>query len=250
MTKHETPNSEKTSRFGANRAVAAGLAVGVLGGTAAGLVFGVPGLSNAAGTVGIAPAAVVQQTDTTDPVAPAAAPTAPDDPWTPGHAPEPARPRTRLRVSLQPLVDAGTITAAQVDAVVAQLQSSMPMRADGEGRGPGGRDARSGRGAGVFGRAADPRVLTTLLGLNGAELMTQLRDGSTLAEIATAHGVEPQAVVDALVAEAKTHLDQAVIDGRIDQSEADQKLVDAMSRIAAMVDHGRPDRSADHQHGD
>ena len=124
------------------------------------------------------------------------------------------------------------------------------MRSDGEGRGPGGRDARGGRGAGIFGRAADPRVLTTLLGLNGAELMTQPRDGSTLAEIATAQGVEPQAVVDALVAEAKTHLDQAVTDGRIDQSEADQKLVDAMSRIAAMVDHGRPDRSADHQHGD
>jgi len=87
--------------------------------------------------------------------------------------------------------------------------------------------------------------LTDLLGLDPQELMTQLRDGKTLAEIATEQNVDPQAVIDALVAEATTRLDQAVTDGRIDQAEADQKLADATTRITDMVNNGRPDRHQD-----
>ncbi len=220
---------EKSSRFRANKAVAAGLAVGVLGGTAAGLVFGVPGLSNAASSDVVAvPAAVVQQVDPTDPAVPADAPDAPHEAG------------TKLREALQPLVDDNTITAEQADAVTKQLVENRPDRGDGgfEGRGPGGHRG----GPGMFGRGMDSQALTTLLGIDGQELMTQLRDGSTLADIATAQGVEPQAVIDVLVADAKTHLDQAVTDGRIDQAAADQKLADATTKITDMVNNGRPDR--------
>ena len=80
------------SGSGRRRGVAIGLAGGLLAGTAAGLVFGVPGLSSAASDS--APAAVVQQTDETDPAAPA-----PDGDEAPRWAPT-AR-------ELQPLVDAG-----------------------------------------------------------------------------------------------------------------------------------------------
>lgn len=250
----ENTTMGKPRRSGANKAVAAGLAIGVLGGTAAGLVFGVPGLSNAAGNDRVAaPTALVQQVDTTDPTTPSTEPSTPGtDPVAPAPTDDhdPAEVGSRLRESLQPIVDDGTITAAQADAVVAQLKTSIPVRGDGEGRGPGGRGGRDGHGPGRFGRGADPQVLSTLLGLERKELMTQLRDGSTLAEVATAQGVEPQAVIDALVAEATTHLDEAVADGRMDQAEADQKLADATTRITDMVNNGRPDRAADDEQGD
>jgi hypothetical protein len=222
-----------TPGSGRRRGVAIGLAGGLLAGTAAGLVFGVPGLSSAASDS--TPAAVVQQTDETDPSTPTPA-EAPDG----DEAPEMG---TKLREALQPLVDAGTITAEQADAVTKQLVESRPERGErGEG-GPGGH--RGGPGGGMFGRGGPgmgSEALTGVLGLTAEEIHTQLHDGATLAEIATAQGVDVQAVVDALVAELDTRLDEAVADGRIDQAEADTKLAEAETKITDMVNNGRPDR--------
>ena len=229
------PNNP-TGRSGPNRAVAAGLTLGVLGGTAAGLVFGVPGLTSAASSdVAAQPAAIVQQVDDTAPPVDAPA----DDTR--------AEAGTRLRESLQSLVDDGTITAEQADAVTARLVENRPERGGrGEGRGEGGGEGRGeGGGPGMFGRGVASEALTDLLGLDAQELRQQLRDGATLAEIATTQGVEPQAVIDELVAELTERVDNAVEDGRIDQTEADQKLADAEAKITDMVNNGRPDRSED-----
>jgi hypothetical protein len=215
---------------GRRRGVAVGLAGGLLAGTAAGLVFGVPGLSSAASDA--TPAVVVQQTDETDP-----ATTDPAD-----EAPEMG---TRLRETLQQLVDDGTITAEQADAVTAHLVENRPERGEG---GFGGRHGGHGGPGGMFGRGGPgmgSEALTELLGLTTEEIHTQLHDGATLAEIATAQGVEVQAVVDALIAELDTRLDEAVADGRIDQAEADEKLAEAETKITDRVNNGRPDRGAD-----
>jgi len=218
------------ARSGSRRGLTFGLAAGLLGGTAAGLVFGVPGLTNAADSPTTI-SAVAEQT--TDPV-PAEDPVAPVD-------------RTaRLRERLQPLVDSGTITAEQADAVAAQLVESGPTIGDiREGRGPGG--GFGGHGRGLFGRGAGvvSEVVTDLLNLDADEVRTQLRDGQTLAEIATAQGVEPQAVIDELIAEVQVRLDAAVESGRIDQATADEKLADAETRITDLVNNGatlRPER--------
>lgn len=204
-----------------------GLAGGLLAGTAAGLVFGVPGLTSA--TSDAVPAALVQQTDEPD---------ATTDEET---VDAPAEMGTRLRESLQELVDAGTITAEQADAVTSHLVENRPERGEfGEGRGPGGHHG----GPGMFGRGVASEALTDLLGLEAQELRQQLRDGATLAEIATAQGVEVQAVIDELVGELEERVDNAVENGRIDQAEADEKLADAEARITDMVNNGRPDRGA------
>lgn len=227
MNSNENPSSP-TGRSGVNRAVAAGLTLGVIGGTAAGLVFGVPGLTSAASS-DVAPqtAAIVQQVDDTDP---------------PASVDAPAEAGTRLRDTLQSLVDDGTITAEQADAVTAHLVENRPERGErggpGEGRGEG---RGGGRDPGSFGRGVTSEALTDLLGLDAQELRQQVRDGATLAEIATAQGVETQAVVDELVAELTERVDNAVENGRIDQAEADQKLADAETKITDMVDNGRPD---------
>jgi polyhydroxyalkanoate synthesis regulator phasin len=209
------------------RGVAIGLAGGLLAGTAAGLVFGVPGLSSAASDA--TPAVVVQQTDETDP-----APTDPVD--------QAAEMGTRLRETLQPLVDDGTITAEQADAVTSHLVENRPERGEfHDGEGHGGHRG----GPGMFGRGVASEALTDLLGIDAEELRTQLHDGATLAEIAQAQGVEVQAVIDELVAEVTERIDNAVEDGRIDQAEADEKLAEAEARITDMVNNGRPERGQD-----
>ena len=187
-----------------------GLAAGLLGGAAAGFAFGVPGLTSAA-----SPSAVQQTEDTTPATDPAADP-----------APAPDVERgTRLRESLQPLVDDGTITAEQADAVVTQLKDSMPER---EGR--GGHFGRGGRGGFPF----DGEVLETL-GIDVATLREQLQAGSSLADIAAAQGVDVQALIDTLVTEGSERIDEAVAAGRIDEAEAATRKADLETRVTEMV---------------
>ena len=209
-----TNHTTNDTRSGGRRGLTIGLTGGLLAGTAAGLVFGVPGLSSAASDT--TPAVVVQQTDDTG-------------------SPEAPEMGTRLRESLQELVEAGTITAEQADAVSAHLVANRPERGEG---GPGGRHG----GPGMFGRGVASEALADLLDLEAQDLHDQIRDGATLAEIAAAQGVEVQAVVDELVAEVTERVDNAVENGRIDQAEADEKLADAEARITDMVNNGRPER--------
>jgi hypothetical protein len=219
-SKSNHPSSRSGVNRHARRGVTAGLTLGLLGGTAAGLVFGVPGLTSAASSdVAVQSAAVVQQVDETDP--------------TDSIDAAPAEVGTRLRETLQSLVDDGTITAEQADAVTSHLIENRPER--GEGRGPGGH--RGGPGSFAGGVASE--ALTDLLEIDAQDLRTQLRDGATLAEIAEAQGVDPQAVVDELVAELSERLTNAVENGRIDQAEADQKLADAEAKITDRVNNGR-----------
>jgi polyhydroxyalkanoate synthesis regulator phasin len=230
---------------GGRRAVTIGLTAGLLGGTAAGLMFGVPGLTSAA-----SPSALVQQVDTTDPTTePTTAPTTDDtstddttddtttDPADPASEPE-AEPGARLREILQPLVDDGTITAEQADAVTTQIIENRPER------GEGGFGGRHGGGHGPFGHliGEGSEVLTELLDIDADTLRQQLQDGSSLADIATANGVDPQAVIDALVAEATTRIDQAVADGDVDADRAEEFKADLVDRITSFVNGEFPDR--------
>ena len=147
---------------------------------------------------------------------------------------------------MQELVDEGTITAEQADAVTAHLLEQVPERlAERDGRGPGWHGGRPG--GGLFGRGAGvvSEALTDLLGIDAQELREQLRDGATLAEIATAQGVEPQAVIDELVGEYEERLDNAVENGRLDQAEADERLASATERITELVNEGHPARVDD-----
>jgi uncharacterized protein YidB (DUF937 family) len=224
-TPHDRPNAMAS---GTRRGVTIGVAGGLLAGTAAGLVFGVPGLTSAAPSqVAVGPAAVVQQVDEDGSTMPSDAP---------------AEMEARLREMLQSLVDDGTITAAQADAVTTHLVENRPERGErgerGEGRGPGGRHG----GLAMFGRGVASEALTDLLGLDAQDLRQQLRDGATLSEIASTQGVDPQAVVDELVGELEERVDNAVENGRIDQTEADEKLAEAEARITDMVENGRPGR--------
>lgn len=65
-----------------------------------------------------------------------------------------------------------------------------------------------------------PARLAELLGLTLEELEGAVLDGASLAEIAEANGVDPQTVVDFLVAEAGAELDEAVAAGYLTEDQA------------------------------
>ena len=217
------------------RATACGVTAGLLGGGVIGLLVAMPSFSNAAAQDTTTPPTtppttevVVNDDSATDDTS-ADVPAAPDAP--PTDADRQAQAQERIRTELQNLVDDGTITAAQADAVAADLSTSFPGRGPGGPGGPGGHH----RGPGF-----DGEVLAGLLGLDVDTLRADLREGKTVAEIAGEQGVEVQTVIDSLVVEAKSHLDLSVENGRLTQEEADAKLADVSERITDFVDNGFP----------
>jgi hypothetical protein len=210
----------ETTRSTKRRAASVGLAFGLVGGTAAGLVFGVPGLSNAADTTNTR-AAVLQQagTDTGNEVAAGGE-----------IGPRHAEHGERLRAVLQELVDDGTLTAEQADAVTAHLQANRP-------------ETGARHGGGLIGRGGPGPVseeIAEALGLDVDTLRDELRSGSTLADVAAEQGVDIQVLVDLMVAEAAERVDQAVANGRLDEARAAEKLADIEERVTAHLNGEHP----------
>jgi hypothetical protein len=191
------------------RMAKAGLALGLIGGSAAGFALVTPGVSGA-------------QTTTTAPSTTTSSDTQPDR-------------EAQLRETLKPLLDNGTLTQAQVDAVVGALKAAEPV---GGHRGGGG--------------GADLSVAATTIGVSADELRTALQSGQSIADVATAKGVAPQAVIDAMVAAMNQRLAASVTAGKLTQAKADELAASAATRISDVVNgvvqpgpgHGpRPERA-------
>jgi polyhydroxyalkanoate synthesis regulator phasin len=247
MTGNDPTDGPATPASGGStgkRTATVGLAIGLLGGAAAGMVIGVPGLSSAASDS----PAVLEQTDPTDPTETidTTGTTETTDPTDTERAEAvQAEATERLRESLQDLVDDGTISAEQADAVAAHLVENRPDRGrfgDHEGRGPGRGAGHlpglGGPGHGRFGSPFDGEVLETL-GIDAATLRAGLEDGKSLAEIAAEQGVEVQTLIDELVAEGSERIDEAVTNGRLDADQAADRKAELESRITEMVNRSR-----------
>ena len=170
--------------------------------------------------------AVFAQSDDPGGSTPTTAPSTPATPATPKALPD------WMKSVLDSLVKAGTITQAQADAVTKALQDARPAM---DRRGPGG--DRHG-GFGRIGVALD--AAAKALGIDLDELKTELQSGKTLAEIASAHEIDIQKVIDALTADAKAKLDEAVKNGRITQEQADSRLSEMTSRLQDLVNQPLP----------
>jgi hypothetical protein len=132
-----------------------------------------------------------------------------------------ARPEAgeRIAEALQGLVDDGTITQAQLDAVVDTLVEARPERGD-----------RGHRGG--FGGGAD---LAEVLGLEQAELREAIAGGQSLADVAAEQGVDTQELVDALVDAAEERVATGLENGRIDREKADEILAGAAEKAEDLV---------------
>ena len=179
------------------------------------------------GGAAVAGTALAATGDGAPSVAPVASYTAP------GPRPDDAAARVeRIKQALAGLVADKTLTQAQADKVASTLAASgLPGRG-----GPGHLKGPRGVGRGpALGAAAKA------LGMTETDLLAQLRSGKSLAAVAKAKGVDVQKVVDALVAEAKQRLANAVKSGRLTQAQADQRLKDLAARITAKVNATRPE---------
>jgi len=133
-------------------------------------------------------------------------------------------PSVRMGETLKSLVDVGTITQAQADAVIAALVADMPERGNHGGKGGPGFE-----------------IAAQALGMSADELHTAIDGGQTLAQVAEAKGVNVQVVIDALVAERTSHINDEVASGELTQDEADAKLAELSQRVTDMVNNPRPE---------
>ncbi len=136
---------------------------------------------------------------------------------------------------------AGRITAEQANELKARVKA-------GDGLGP---LFPGGHGFG-FHHGGPPLAgldaATAYLGLTPAQLRTQLRSGKTLAQIAKAQGKSTDGLKQAMLADAKQHLDAAVKAGKLTQSQADQILKDISSRLDDLIQNGFRFRHHDGDH--
>jgi len=146
-------------------------------------------------------------------------------------------------VEVQTVIDAMVAAGTErLEAAIDELPDRVAEAVQREGlpeRGPGG---PGGHGRGHFGAGLD--AAAEAIGIESEELRAALEDGSTIAEVAEANDVEVQTVIDALVAEAETHLDDAVADGKLTEEKAAEMQANLADRIEAMVNgegpHGGP----------
>jgi hypothetical protein len=200
-----------------------GLAIGLVAGAGAGLILELSGNAGAAPKAAVTAAVAASTVDTTAPT---------DTTATTGTAgtdsADPARPDPAIKLGevLKPLVDDGTITQAQADAVIAALVAARPVDGPGGHRGPGGPGGPGGR---IFGAGLD--VVATTLGITTDEVRTALESGQTIADLAVSKGKTAQDVIDAVVAEATTKINAEVTAGKLTQDQAD-KLIANLTTIA------------------
>jgi polyhydroxyalkanoate synthesis regulator phasin len=192
------------------------LTVGIAAGALAGIAVGAPLLASAAGT------------DTPTPSA--------SSPSQPGTLPNRPDRQAEIKAALKALVDDGTITQAQADKVAARLDQALPKRGlgrDGDGVG-GGKHGMHGLVRGGLDAAAKA------LGMTSDQVRQGLESGKSLADLAKEKGVTTAKLVDALVAEANTRIDQAVKDGNLTADRAASIKSRLKERITSMIDVAPP----------
>ena len=150
---------------------------------------------------------------------------------------------TAQGVDRQDLIDALVAAGkARLDEAKADLPNRMADLVDHSFQGRGGPRGPFGSGPGF-------EAAAKVLGVSTDDLAAALKDGKSMADVAKEKGVDVQKVIDALVKEAQTRLDQAVTDGKLTQEKADAAKATVTERVTAMVNGERPDRGFGGPHG-
>jgi hypothetical protein len=139
-----------------------------------------------------------------------------------------AKPDAWMTTALKKLVDAGTLTQAQADAVTKALDAARPQGGPGGG-GPG--HGHGGPGLTVAAKA---------LGVTAADLRTALQSGKTIADVAKTNNVDINKVIAAIVTAENTHIDEELAAGKITQAQAAERKANATQRATNLVNGVRP----------
>lgn len=224
-----------------------GITAGLLLGAGGGLLMNLPGGASANSTTAQAITVDDNSTDTSTPA------NSIDGEHMGRHGgdKDPAAREAKVRETLQVLVDAGTIDASELDAIVVALQTKPTTPpAEGTGTRPergtmlatrlqalvddgtltstqvdavvaalkaaGPMGDRSGDHAKGDHRGGLRKEMLTAaadaIGITADELKTAVQGGQTIAEVAQANGKTVQSVIDALVAQASSDLTERITD--------------------------------------
>jgi len=105
-----------------------------------------------------------------------------------------------------------------------------------EGMGMGRAFGKMGRGMGGISGVSLRSVAADKLGMELADLNTELQNGKTIAALAEEKGVDTQTIVDAYLAQVKEKLDEKVASGDITQVQADTQLEQAKTSATEQLD--------------
>lgn len=147
--------------------------------------------------------------------------------------------------TLKAAVEAGRITQAQADAILANLRITVPAQLQvrpvvglkDQGFGMKGRDRGHGGRKGGFSvqTGASLNTIATSLNMTAAELRAELQAGKSVADVATAKGVALDTVIAAIVSEQTTRLSAAVTAGRITQAQADAAIANLKENLPELL---------------
>lgn len=135
-----------------------------------------------------------------------------------------------MRKSIATLTISASILGGALAAAALPAAAQDSGTTQEQGTGQGHRAHRLVRG--VVTTAADT------IGIEKRDLVAGLKDGQSIAQIAEANGVDPQAVVDALVAKGNAKVDEALADGKIDEERAataKEKMPERAQKIVERV---------------
>jgi hypothetical protein len=238
-----------TPKYKTKKLAIIGVTAGLVAGAGAGLLMNLPGGASAKSPVAVSATGTDGDTGTSSD-APASSINGEMEGQHHGgrHGMDPARMEAHVREDLQALVDAGTIDASDVDAIVAALATPPATPPTNDGTRPergamltarlqslvddgtltaaqleavvaaleaGRPDHGPGMGHGGHRRGMRGEMLTAAadaIGITADELKTEIQAGKTIAEVAVENGKTAQDVIDALVATASADLTQRITD--------------------------------------
>jgi hypothetical protein len=107
----------------------------------------------------------------------------------------------------------------------------------------------SGRGGMTRRREFSLDIIAEALDLTVDEVKTELEEGISIADLATAHDVDVQIIIDAIVAQREEAMAVAVENGRINQEQADEMLANLADSITEHVNTPWTDKLEEFGHG-
>jgi uncharacterized protein (DUF433 family) len=142
-----------------------------------------------------------------------------------------------IKEKLDELVADGKMTQERADAILERISEHIGDMLAGEHRmGPRqGGPRHGGRGAMMRVGQEMLKVVAQTLGMEVDDLMAELRDGKTIADVAAEQGVSLDDIEAAILASIEAKLDQLVSDGKLTQEQADQILERVAEHIGDML---------------
>ncbi len=136
----------------------------------------------------------------------------------------------------------GSATTGTSDPSAAPGTTTAPDASNAPNRMPGQDWDHHNGGPGGFGglgpnheAVSDTSVAANAIGISESDLITALQGGQTMAQVAKAHNVDPQKVIDALVTDGLNELATAVKNGQLTQAQADSMKTDVTQRATDQV---------------